>query len=142
MRRLIKAFGIFLVLAILAGTAGIWYLGTGSFQELVRSTLKSRLEEATGLLCEIDRSRLDLLGGRFELQGVRLAPRPGSAKNLEISIEKIQGTFRLVSLWSRRISLTDMRLARPRGRPRPIRARRSIFRNRATARGRCVAPLL
>ena len=113
-RRFVKALLILLILAILAGTAGIWYLSTGSFQELVRSTLKSRLEEATGLLCEIDSSHIDLLGGRFELRGVRLAPRPGSAKNLELSIEKIQGTFRLVSLWSRRISLTDMRLARPR----------------------------
>ncbi len=113
-RRFVKALLILLILAILAGTAGIWYLSTGSFQELVRSTLKSRLEEATGLLCEVDRSHVDLLGGRFELRGVRLAPRPGSAKNLELSIEKIQGTFRLVSLWSRRISLTDMRLARPR----------------------------
>src|SRR5438876_10350278 len=113
-RRFVKALLILLILAILAGTAGIWYLSTGSFQELVRSTLKSRLGEATGLLCEIDSSHIDLLGGRFELRGVRLAPRPGSAKNLELSIEKIQGTFRLMSLWSRRISLTDMRLARPR----------------------------
>ena len=60
---------------IVALAVAYWYLRGEAFQEVARATLISRMEQASGLVCTVERFRLDVFRGRFRLEGIALRPR-------------------------------------------------------------------
>jgi autotransporter translocation and assembly factor TamB len=104
-----------LLLAVVAAVvAGTIYLRSGRFQEFARATITSRVSAATGMNCTIDSLRLNLLGGRFELRGVRLEPRAGNEEAFRLSVDEAAGRFLIRSLLGFRWNLRELRLVRPR----------------------------
>ena len=73
MKKAVK-IGFFVFVTLLLGIAGtgVWYVRTERFQEMMRSTLISQLEKATGMSCAIEYLNLDIFHGRFILKGVKL----------------------------------------------------------------------
>jgi hypothetical protein len=106
---LIAAFALFLALT----SAGLWYLQTENFQEFIRTSLISRIENDTGLDCRIGRIELDVYRGTLQVEDVRLEAQnevPGFAF---LQIDEIRARFSLSSLWNFRMRLGELHLIHP-----------------------------
>jgi hypothetical protein len=106
---LIAAFALFLLLT----ASGLWYLQTGSFQELIRTNLISQTQRDTGLDCRIERLKLDIYRGNIHVSGLELAARRAGPGFSALRISEIRAKFSLSSLWHFRIRLGELHLVQP-----------------------------
>jgi hypothetical protein len=106
---LIAAFALFLALT----GAGLWYLQTENFQEVIRTSLISRIETGTGLDCRIGRIKLDVYHGTLHIDDIRLEAQSEGAGFAFLQIDEIRARFSLSSLWNFRMRLGELHLVHP-----------------------------
>jgi hypothetical protein len=114
MKRCVKILAIALP-ALLLGCAGLglWYLRTDSFQEFARTTLESRLGQATGLNCSIKRLKLDTFRGQIEIAGLELAPKSSASGVIALKVQEIRASLSISSFWHFRMRLANLQVIRP-----------------------------
>jgi hypothetical protein len=109
---LIPSLPLMLLIGCVAG--GILYLRSNSFQEFVRKSLVSRLENATGLHCSIESLQLDIFRGKFAISGLVLSPRTVSTGLASLNVPQVRATISVSSFWHLRVRLSELRILSPR----------------------------
>jgi autotransporter translocation and assembly factor TamB len=108
---LIPALPLLLLLGCLAG--GIWYLRSEGFREFAQASLVSRLEQATGLHCEIAGLQMDIFRGSFVVSGLELSPRAMSTGLISARVQQIRASISISSFWHLRVRLRELRVISP-----------------------------
>jgi autotransporter translocation and assembly factor TamB len=91
-----------------------WYLVSGRFEEYVQAQLVARVSSASGMDCSIRSLELDLLRGRFLVDGFSLQPRAGTEGPLQLAIRQVGGAIRLPSILGWKLSLAELTVIEPR----------------------------
>jgi hypothetical protein len=105
------SFPVMLLLGCVA--SAFWYLQTDRFQELARRILISKVEEATGLNCAMERARFSVFRGKFEIDGLSLAPRTAAPGLVMLKVPEIRATLSISSFWHFRMRLASLDIFRP-----------------------------
>ena len=106
-RRLKILVALCLVLALLIG-ALLWAL-----PEIVRRVAVGKLTELSGRQTSIERVELNLFTGRFAVNRLRMARRPGRGPEAFVEFDRLAGRVALPALFGFDIRLTELSLARP-----------------------------
>ena len=106
-RRLKILVALCLVLALLTGALP-WAL-----PEIVRRVAVGKLTELSGRQTSIERVELNLFTGRFAVNRLRMARRPGHGPEAFVEFDRLAGRVALPALFGFDISLAELSLARP-----------------------------
>jgi hypothetical protein len=106
-RRLKILVALCLVLALLIG-ALLWAL-----PEIVRRVAVGKLTVLSGRQTSIERVELNLFTGRFAVNRLRMARRPGHGPEAFVEFDRLAGRVALPALFGFDISLTELSLVRP-----------------------------
>jgi len=104
---------LFPVVLMVALAGAFRYLRSDKFQEFARATLISRVERATGMVCTVERLRLDVFRGQFRLEGSTLRARTPRVGPLTLSIDEMSGRVSVSSLWHFNLHLAELNITRP-----------------------------
>jgi hypothetical protein len=108
-----KIILVALCLAVLTGIGmGVRYLRSERFLERVRLAMVSRIEQATGFSCSIERVQVSFWRGTFSIRGLTLQARP-DAPLFRLKVEEAGGRLKLLSVLRLNPALAELTLVRP-----------------------------
>jgi translocation and assembly module TamB len=107
-----SAIGLFVLLAVIIG-GGWWYLGSSSFEGLVRLRIEKTLEARLDRKVSIGSVQIERERGRITINDLRIANAAGASHPNFATVEQVIVTGGIDSFWGRKIRVGRIDIVEP-----------------------------